>query len=57
MQVKNFLVMLLAIVIAVIYAYFALEERPEKAVTATPKDYIELIEGNDVAPTEQGLNK
>ena len=44
MNIKNFLVMLLAIIAAVTYSYYAVEEKPEKAVTATPGEYIEMVE-------------
>ncbi len=44
MNTKNFLVIFLAIVIAVVYAYYVSEKNPEKATAVTPKQYIELVE-------------
>ena len=44
MNTKNFLVIFLAIVITVIYAYYVSEKKPEKAMTLSPKEYMQLIE-------------
>ena len=44
MNLKNFLVILAAIIIAVGYAYYASEERPDKAMTLSPKEYIQQVE-------------
>ncbi len=44
MKIKNFLVILLAIIIAVAYAYYASEKKPDKGMTLSPKEYMQLIE-------------
>ena len=44
MNTKYFLVIFLAIVIAVVYAYYVSEKNPKKATAVTPKQYIELVE-------------
>ena len=44
MNTKNFLVIFLAIVIAVVYTYYMSEKNPQKETAITPKQYIELIE-------------
>ena len=44
MNTRNFLVIFLAIVIAVVYTYYISEKNPDKATAVTPKQYIELIE-------------
>ncbi len=44
MKIKPFFIIFPVLVGVVIYAYFAAEERPEKAVNLTPKEYIELVE-------------
>ncbi len=44
MNTRNFLVIFLAIVIAVVYTYYVSEKNPDKATAVTPKQYIELIE-------------
>ena len=44
MNTKNFLFIVLAIVAVVVYAYYRPEKTPEKAMTLSPKEYIQLIE-------------
>lgn len=44
MQIKPFFLVFIALVGTVIYAYYAPNKKPEKAVTLTPKQYIELVE-------------
>ncbi len=43
MNTKNFLFIVLAIAAVVVYAYYRSEKTPEKAMTLTPKEYIQLI--------------
>ncbi len=52
MNTKNFLVIFLAIVIAVVYTYYMSEKNPQKETAITPKQYIELIE-KDKAESRQ----
>jgi hypothetical protein len=44
MQIKPFFVIFPVLVGVVIYAYYAPQEKPERATTLTPKQYIELVE-------------
>ncbi len=44
MQVKPFFVVFPVLVGAIIYAYYAPKEKPERATNLTPKQYIELVE-------------
>ena len=44
MQIKPFFVVFIVLVGVVIYAYYAPSEKPERATTLTPKQYIELVE-------------
>lgn len=44
MKIKPFFVVFIVLVGTVIYAYYAMEEKPEKAMTATPKQYIKMVE-------------
>ncbi|MCW8945812.1 MAG: aldehyde dehydrogenase [Sedimenticola sp.] len=44
MQQKPFLLIIVALIGVVIYAYYAPNEKPERAATLTPKQYIELVE-------------
>lgn len=46
MQIKPFFPVFIVLVGVVIYAYYAPEERPERATNLTPKQYIELVEKN-----------
>lgn len=39
-----FFAVFIVLVGTIVYAYFAPEQRPEKAATLTPKEYIELVE-------------
>ncbi|MCG8426191.1 MAG: hypothetical protein MI754_02395 [Chromatiales bacterium] len=44
MTVKPFSPVFIALVGTVVYAYYYAEQRPEKATTLTPKEYIEMVE-------------
>ncbi len=44
MKITPFFVVFIALVGTVIYAYYAMEKKPEKAMTATPKQYIKMVE-------------
>ncbi len=44
MKIKPFFVVFIVLVGTIIYAYYAMEEKPEKAMTATPKQYIKMVE-------------
>ena len=44
MQIKPFFPVFIVLVVTVIYAYYAMEKKPEKAMTATPKQYIKMVE-------------
>lgn len=44
MQIKPFFPVFIVLVGTVIYAYYAMENKPEKAMTATPKQYIKMVE-------------
>jgi hypothetical protein len=44
MTIKPFFPVFIVLVGVVIYAYNVPEQRPESGVTATPKEYIELVE-------------
>lgn len=44
MQQKPFLLILAVLIGVIIYAYYAPSEKPERAATLTPKQYIELVE-------------
>ena len=44
MKIKPIFPVFIALVVTVIYAYYAMEEKPEKAMTATPKQYIKMVE-------------
>ena len=44
MQIKPFFVVFPVLVGVVIYAYQAPERKPTRGTTATPKQYIELVE-------------
>jgi hypothetical protein len=44
MQVKPFFVVFPVLVGVIIYAYYAPKDKPERATTLTPKQYIELVE-------------
>ena len=46
MRIQPFFPVFVVLVGVVIYAYYAPEERPEKGITSTPKEYIELVEKN-----------
>ena len=44
MRIKPFFPVFAVLVGVVIYAYYAPEERPEKGITSSPKEYMELVE-------------
>lgn len=44
MRIKPFFPVFVVLVGVVIYAYYAPKERPEKGLTTTPKEYMEMIE-------------
>jgi len=44
MNIKPFFPVFIVLVVTVIYAYYAMEKKPEKAMTATPKQYIKMVE-------------
>lgn len=46
MRIKPFFPVFAVLVGVVVYAYYAPQERPEKGITTTPKEYIELVEKN-----------
>jgi hypothetical protein len=46
MRIKPFFPVFVVLVGVVVYAYYAPEDRPEKGLTTTPKEYIELVEKN-----------
>ncbi|MCP4283814.1 MAG: hypothetical protein GY792_05105 [Gammaproteobacteria bacterium] len=46
MRIKPFFPVFAVLVGVVVYAYYAPENRPEKGITTTPKEYIELVEKN-----------
>ena len=46
MKIKPFFVVFVVLVGTVIYAYLAMDEKPEGAITATPRQYIEMVEKN-----------
>jgi len=42
-QVMRYIIMA-AVIIGILYAYFAMPEKPEKGINFTPKELIETIE-------------
>lgn len=44
MKIKPFFPVFIVLVGVVIYAYNAPKQKPERATTLTPKEYIELVE-------------
>ena len=46
MRIQPFFPVFAVLVGVVIYAYYAPEDRPEKGIMSTPKEYIELVEKN-----------
>jgi len=44
MQIKPFFVVFPVLVGVIVYAYYAPKDKPERATTLTPKQYIELVE-------------
>ncbi|MCP4992424.1 MAG: hypothetical protein GY934_01360 [Gammaproteobacteria bacterium] len=49
MRVKPFFPVFIVLVGVVVYAYYAPKERPERAITLTPKQYIETVEREKAA--------
>lgn len=46
MKIKPFFPVFVVLVGVIVYAYYAPQDRPEKGLTTTPKEYIELVEKN-----------
>ena len=46
MKINPFFVVFVVLVGALIYAYQAMDKKPEGAITATPRQYIEMVEKN-----------
>jgi hypothetical protein len=44
MKIKPFSVVFIALVAVVIYAYYAMEKKPETGTMVTPKKYIERVQ-------------
>ncbi len=44
MKIKPFFLILLVLIGGIAYIYLKSDVRPEKGVTATPRQYIELVE-------------
>jgi len=54
MKIKPFFPVFAVLVGVVVYAYYAPQDRPEKGLTATPKEYIELVEKNKAERMRKG---
>ncbi|HXK55242.1 MAG TPA: hypothetical protein PLZ16_01240 [Gammaproteobacteria bacterium] len=46
MRINPFFPVFAVLVGVVVYAYYAPEDRPEKGLTTTPKEYMELVQKN-----------
>jgi len=46
MRIKPFFPVFAVLIGVVVYAYYAPQDRPEKGLTTTPKEYIERVEKN-----------
>lgn len=57
MQIKPFFVIFPVLIGVIIYAYYAPEDKPEKATNLTPKQYIELVEKNKREKQEQAARE
>lgn len=44
MRIKPFFPVFIVLVGVIVYAYYAPEDRPEKGLTTTPKEYMEMVE-------------
>ena len=44
MKIKPFFLILLVLIGGIAYIYLKSDIRPEKGITATPKQYIEMVE-------------
>ncbi len=44
MKIKPFFLVLLVLIGGIAYIYMKSDTRPEKGVTATPRQYIEMVE-------------
>lgn len=44
MKIKPFFPVFIVLVGVIAYAYYTAEEKPDRAVTATPRQYIEMVE-------------
>ncbi len=52
MKIKPFFPVFITLVAVVIYGYYTAEKRPEKGITATPKQYIEMVEKNQAEKSQ-----
>lgn len=57
MQIKPFFVIFPVLIGVIVYAYYAPKDKPERATTLTPKQYIELVEKNKREKREQSVTK
>jgi hypothetical protein len=57
MQIKPFFVIFPVLIGVIIYAYYAPKDKPERATTLTPKQYIELVEKNKREKREQSAKE
>lgn len=48
-------IMLAAVIIGILYAYFAMPEKPEKGIGLTPKQLIETIEQKKAEERSEGV--
>lgn len=53
MRVKPFFPVFIVLIGVVVYAYYAPENRPEKGITSTPREYIELVEKSKAERRQQ----
>ncbi len=53
MKIKPFFPVFVVLVGVVIYAYHTMDKKPRGAVTATPKQYIEMVEQNKTERMER----
>ena len=57
MQIKPFFVVFPVLIGVIVYAYYAPKDKPERATTLTPKQYIELVEKNKIEKREQAAQE
>lgn len=53
MKIKPFFPVFVVLVGVVIYAYHTMDKKPRGAVTATPRQYIEMVEKNKMERMER----